>query len=205
MLLRTQCSAADVRHNTVRRVQPLAWVLAAALAGAACSGATDPVARFDTLSYSPALFALNGSPLGSPTAVNTPVASVVRADATYNFDIAMDIDGQGRPVVLTQRAVGTPAVGAGRQVSLQVLAGGFDAVLRAPGGSWVADSMLTLTVGQVVGIRVSSPVCQFDFSPYIYSKLVVDSVQVGSRRLWLTMLTNPNCGFRSLEPGRPRD
>lgn len=172
---------------------------------AACEGTTDLAARFDNLEYDAEVFALNGTPIGAPTAINTVFATTVRPDPTYDFDVAFDLDAQGRPLLYAQRRIGHPANGAGRQVSLQPMEGPFQSVERAPESRWVADSLLTVAVGEVVVVRVVASICQFDFSPYVFSKLVVDSVDVASRQLWVTALTNPNCGFRSLQPGRPRN
>ena len=182
----------------------LTAALIAAVAGA-CDGTNDPIARFDTVTYRPALYAINGSPIGVPTAINTAIGSGVRPDAAYDFDVAFDLDAQNRPVLYTQRSIGRPVGGAGRQVSLQLVAQAFADVERAPETKWVADSVLTLTVGEVAVVRVVSVLCQFDLSPYVFSKLVVDSVHIPTRRIWVTALTNPNCGFRSLQPGRPRN
>jgi hypothetical protein len=172
---------------------------------AACDGTNDPIARFDNVTYRPALYAINGSPIGAPTAINTAIGSGVRPDASYDFDVAFDLDDQNRPVLYTQRRIGRPVSGAGRQVSLQPVTQAFDDVERAPETQWVADSVLTVTVGQVAVVRVVSVLCQFDLSPYVFSKFVVDSIHVSTRRIWVTALTNPNCGFRSLQPGRPRN
>lgn len=182
---------------------PVAGLVLCAVA--ACSDSTDLSARFDNLSYTASLYALNGSPVGAPTAINTVFAASVRPDATYDFDVAVDLDGQGRPVLYAQRALGKPAGGQGRQVALQKVDGPFTAVERAPDSRWVVDSLLTLEVGEVAVVRVAATICQFDFSPFVFSKLVVDSVSAAGRRVWMTALTNPNCGFRSLQPGRPRN
>jgi hypothetical protein len=192
--------------TTVMRRRPAAgFALAVCAAAAACSGATDLVARFDNLTYQPALYALNGSPIGAPTAINTVFAATVRPDATFDFDVAFDLDAQGRAIVYAQRRLGHPAGAAGRQVSLQPGDGPFDAVERAPESQWVADSLLAIAVGEVVLVRVVASICQFDLSPYVFSKIALDSVDVANRRLWVSALTNPNCGFRSLQPGRPRN
>jgi len=185
---------------------PVRGTLTAALfaAAVACDGTNDPIARFDTVTYRPALYALNGSPIGAPTAINTAIGSGVRPDAAYDFDVAFDLDSQNRPVLYTQRSIGRPVGGAGRQVSLQPVVEAFDDLERAPETRWVSDSVLTLTVGEVAAVRVVSVLCQFDLSPYVFTKVVVDSIHVPSRRMWVTALTNPNCGFRSLQPGRPR-
>lgn len=170
---------------------------------AACSGLNDPVAGFDTVRYNSALFAINGSPAGAATAINTANALTVRVGVTFEFDVAFDIDATGRAVVLTQRAVGLPQNAVGHTVALQPLTGTFDSILEAPDGGWVADSVLTVGVGQVFAVRASANVCQLFGSPFLYSKAVVDSIRTSERRMWLTVVTDPNCGFRSFGPGRP--
>jgi hypothetical protein len=170
---------------------------------AGCSGLNDPFAGFDTVTYVSAVSAINGSPAGAATAINTATALTVRAGVTYEFDVAFDIDGTGRAVVLTQRAVGLPQNAVGHTVSLQPLTGAFESILEAPDGGWVSDSVLTVNVGQSFAVRASANVCQLFGSPFLYSKAVVDSVNITDRRLWLTVVTDPNCGFRSFAPGRP--
>ena len=183
--------------------QILSSVALAALLCSACGDATDAVAGRDTVTYKSSVFAVNGSSIGSPTAINTSTATTVRAEIGYDFDIAFDIDGTGKAVVMTQRFVGAPFGTTGRPVSLQLMPGSFDAVLEAPANGWVADSMVTIGVGDVVAVRANVSACAIDFSPFMYTKLVVDSLNAATRNLWLTLVTDPNCGFRSLEPGRP--
>ena len=170
----------------------------------ACTGGTDLVANIDTVTYNSALFALNGTPVGSPVAINTSLAATVRIEAIYDFDVAFDLDTSGNTVVYTQRRVGLPLGSSGRQVGLQVMPGAFGAVTQAPNGGWAFDSTLTVTLGQVVALRTQTPLCQFEISPYLYSKFMVDSVSVTLRRIWVTTLTDPDCGFRDLVPGRPK-
>ncbi|HXV15620.1 MAG TPA: hypothetical protein VD758_02510, partial [Gemmatimonadaceae bacterium] len=45
--------------------------------------------------------------------------------------------------------------------------------------------------------------CQFDISPYIYTKMLVDSIAVDTRTIVLQTVLDPNCGFRSFESGIP--
>jgi hypothetical protein len=178
-------------------------VASSALLVAACEGLNDPFAGFETIEFNSQVFAINGSPIGAPTAINTASALTVRAEVGYEFDIAFDLDESGRPVVLSQRAVGLPQNAIGHGVSLQRLTGPFESILDAPEGGWVADSLLTVAVGESFAVRASAGVCQLFGSPFLYSKAVVDSISVSSRKLWLTVVTDPNCGFRSFAAGRP--
>ncbi len=177
-------------------------VMLAALA--ACSDDGRFPAQFDTATYSVEVGAINGTPLGEPAALSTIDRRAVRLDATYNFDVAFDIDDAGRPVVIPQGLVGTPA-GAARPVGLQRLGTSFEDATMAPRATsgWLYDSTLTVVPGEIVGVQSRPSICDFDFDPYVYSKLRVDSVRPSIRRLYVTALTNPNCGYRSLVPGRP--
>jgi hypothetical protein len=184
-----------------RRVLIIAPALT--LVAAACGSVTDSIANSDTFTYKSALFSLNGSPIGAPNAINTPNGATVRAEIGYAFDIAFDLDPSGTPVIMTQRTVGSPLGSAGHMVSLQKIPGTFASVTEAPTGGWIADSVLTVAVGDVFGVRANVAACQIDVSPFMYSKIVVDSVLVSERRLWVSVVTDPNCGFRSFAPGRP--
>jgi hypothetical protein len=61
--------------------------------------------------------------------------------------------------------------------------------------------------GQVVVVQSVrngvNDACQFDISPYIYTKLTVDSISLATRALRVTAVVDPNCGFRSFESGIP--
>jgi hypothetical protein len=50
----------------------------------------------------------------------------------------------------------------------------------------------------------ASDACQFDISPYIYTKLKIDSVVPANRSIFVTAVLDPNCGFRSFETGIPK-
>jgi hypothetical protein len=170
---------------------------------AACSGLNDPIAGYDNARYNSALYAINGTPIGVATAINTATALTVRAEVGYDFDVAFDLDGTGKPVVISQRAVGMPQNAIGHPVALQAATGTFESVAEAPSKGWVTDSLLTVAVGQPFVVRTTANVCQVYASPYIYSKAVVDSIDVPARRLYLSVVTDPNCGFRSFSTGRP--
>jgi hypothetical protein len=96
--------------------------------------------------------------------------------------------------------------GAGRPTAFVRLGSSFEAATLAPRATsrdWIRDSALRVDVGEVIGVRMQPGSCVFDFEPYMYGKVRVDSVDVARRRLYLRAVINPNCGYRSLEPGRP--
>jgi len=151
------------------------------------------------------VFALTGTPAAYPSGINTYIRSAVRVDGNATFDVAFDIDAQGRALVHpVQKVVST--VTSGRRVGLRRVSGNFDGITIAPTGTY-ADSTIVASKGDIIivqSIRNSSgDVCQFDISPYIYAKLKIDSIAVDTRTLVVRSLLDPNCGFRSFESGIP--
>jgi hypothetical protein len=45
--------------------------------------------------------------------------------------------------------------------------------------------------------------CLYDPAPHIYAKVVIDSVQLATRAIYLRQVMDPNCGYRSFLPGLP--
>ena len=162
--------------------------------------ATTPVA-----SGTVAVLALTGTAPNAPSAlVLRGVPTVISPEAaSAEFDLAVDIDASGNavfyPVALVDRR-------ATRAVAMQRVDQPYDSVARAPRGTYVGDSSVTLGVGDVAAVRVTiAEACPYSGSPYFYSKIVVDQVSVAARTVVIRATTNPNCGFRSFAPGVPRD
>ncbi len=185
---------------------PAALVLALAVVLGACGTDGRFPAQFDTETFLFQLGAINGTPISEPAALSIVDARAVRLDQGFAFDVAFDIDAQGRPVVLPPALVGNSGT-ASRPVALQRLGTSWEAATIAPRATrgWSTDSAYTLAAGEVIGVRLQPGQCLFDFDPYQFAKLRVDSIAPATRRLFVTVLFNPNCGYRSLVPGRPTD
>ncbi|MDQ3951334.1 MAG: hypothetical protein M3282_13455 [Gemmatimonadota bacterium] len=197
---------------TARLRAGLAAATFAAAAMLACGDPNAPVASFDNYADTLELYALNGAPRAAPTAIRLIAGAVtgtaaVTTDGGFGFDVAVDIDAQGRPVLYPVRAVAAPFIGVHR-VGIRRTTNAFDSVARAPVGNYAYDSLAVLTVGEVVLIETADPeACRSLFGGgVIYAKMVVDSVRAASRRIFARVTADPNCGFRSLVvPGRPAD
>ena len=162
------------------------------------------VATRDTVTDTLAVYALTGSPLAFPTALVTPAHTVVRADASLEFDVAFDIDAQGNALLYPFRLVVDPTA-ARRTVGIQRMNVPFDSVRRAPTGGYRYDSVTVVPEGAVAVIQAQRDVeCRFDFSRTIYSKIVIDDIDPVTRRIDFRILVDPACGFRDLVPGRPK-
>lgn len=152
------------------------------------------------------VFALTGTPPSYPSGVSIVASQAVRVDGFAAFDVALDIDENGRPVVYPVKLV-VASPGTARPVGLQKAAGSFEAVLEAPSTGYNNDAKVVLAPGETVVIQSpyngSGDICQFALSPYLYAKITVDSVKLDSRILYLRMGIDPNCGFRSFADGVP--
>jgi len=191
---------------TARLRAGLAAASLAAAALLACGDPNAPRANFKTYTDTLALYALNGSPRGAPTAVRlygkvAGLSTGVVTDASYVFDVAVDINDEGRPVLYPVRAVAAPFIGAHR-VGVRRQTGAFESILEAPRGDYAYDSLAVLTVGETVliesaDLEASRPCFG---SNAIYGKVIVDSIRLSTRRGFARVTANPNCGFRALEP-----
>jgi hypothetical protein len=185
----------------------------------ACGDPTRPDASFETAQDTLAAFAINGTPPGFPSGLSLvggtapsgllgggfPV--LTRVDGSLNFDVAFDIDNAGNAVVYPLGSVASP-IGSTRAVGLQRVSGTFESATEAPGGTYQVDSAFVALPGEVIVVEAPSPgYCGAlgSFAQNVYAKLTVDSVRTADRTVFFRVMVDPNCGFRSLAPGRPRD
>jgi len=144
------------------------------------------------------LFALEGTPLTTPSAYKLSGRQLVRTDQSADFDFAFNIDASNRAVLLPTGAVGLPQ-GSGIQVATQ----GFDALTVAPTGGYVLDQPVAVDVDVVALVRSRTLGCSFGLSVPLYAKLHVLTVDLVARRIDFEILVDQNCGYRGLETGYP--
>lgn len=183
-----------------RRV--LLTVLAVVLGAVACQDPFKLTARSINIDVGFELWAMSGSPAAYPSGLLVPQASVVRLDAAGSFDLAFDIDANGRLVVLPVSSVVSPIAGT-RLIGFQRASGIYNALLEAPKDGWLNDTLFLVNEGQSFFVKVATQFCQFDLRQDIYAKFYVDSVVPAERRIKLSARVNPNCGFRALTSGIP--
>jgi len=151
------------------------------------------------------VFALTGTPAAYPSGINTFIRAAVRVDGNANFDVAFDLDTQGNVVIYPVQKV-VSSLSNTRKVGLRKVEGTFESVTIAPEGTY-ADSTVVAAPADVVVLQSArngaNDACQFDISPYIYTKLQVDSVAPATRTIFVKTVLDPNCGFRSFESGIP--
>jgi hypothetical protein len=196
---------------TARLRAGLAAATFAAAAMLACGDPNRPVATFENYADTLELYTLNGAPRGAPAAKRLLAGALagnagVTTDAAFAFDVAVDIDALGRPVLYPVRAVAAPFLGRHR-VGIRRTTDAFESIERAPQGEYRYDSLAVLAVGEVVLIESADPqACNVFLGGVIYAKMIVDSVRAPARRVFARVTADPNCGFRSLVvPGVPAD
>ncbi len=172
----------------------------------ACGNVANLQATLPTTVDTLSLWALSGTPPSYPSAISIVARQIVRVDGFAAFDIAFDIDANGKTVVYPVKLVVTSPSGS-RQIGMQKVSGTFDQVLTAPSSGFETDSSLVMAPGEVLAIEsphnASGDVCQFAVSPNLYAKVGLDSVNLATRIIYLRMGFDPNCGFRSFATGIP--
>ena len=151
------------------------------------------------------VFALTGTPAQYPSGINTYVRAAVRVDGNANFDVAFDLDPQGRAIIYPVQKI-VSSLSSTRRVGLRRVTGEFDDITIAPSGTY-ADSTIVASAGDIIVVQAqrngAGDACQFDISPYIYTKMLVDSIATDTRTVIVQTVLDPNCGFRSFETGIP--
>lgn len=157
------------------------------------------------------VFALTGTPPSYPAAFLSSSGAVTRADGSFNFDVAFDINPSNEVIVYPQKLIGVPCVAGavncggtagGKPVGLQRITVAFDSLERAPTAGYQFDSTFALTPGQSLVMQVqSAAACPLSFSTLMYSKIIVDSIDTTRRSIYFRSVNDPNCGYRSLIPG----
>ena len=148
--------------------------------------------------------ALTGSPLITATAIAFPARAVAQVDGSYNFDVAFDIDANGNVILMPPELVGQNPAG-NRLVGILRLTGSYDNITEAPLSGYTVDSVTVVSRGQPVVVQAQEPVCATSNpgAPYLYAKLVVDSVDVVGRGIYGRAMIGGDCGYRQLIPGIP--
>ncbi|MEO5579968.1 MAG: hypothetical protein ABIR58_04865 [Gemmatimonadaceae bacterium] len=190
----------------MRHCRTTLGLVAGVLLVAGCGEANLFNASLPTARDSYTIFALTGSPVAYPSGINTFIRQAVRVDGNANFDVAFDIDAAGDAIVYPARLI-VSSLSGNRPVGLQKVAGTFESVLSAPRGKYVDSLAVAAKAGAVIVIEAarngSGDVCQFSISPFIYTKLLIESIVPATRTIIVQSVLNPNCGSRSFEPGIP--
>jgi hypothetical protein len=143
------------------------------------------------------LYALQGTPIGTPSAYALIGPEIVHTDQTALFDFAFNIDSQ--PIFLPS---GTFS-GLQRNSGLQKSNTPFNNIITAPTEGYVIDQPLVISVGLVALMRSRSEVCSDGQSRPLYGKMRVLALDLSARTVQFEVLVDQNCGYLGLAPGLP--
>jgi hypothetical protein len=176
--------------------------VALATAAVACGDPTVPKATIVNVPLSYSVYGLTGAPPATANAMNL-FGGPARADASFDFDVALDLDPTGKILVYPVRAVAGSLAGlVPTRVGLQTVSGSFESVRAAPDRGYDTLSVKTIAPGTTVVaelVDLVSGLCLYSLNgSSTYAKFVVDSVITSSRRFYVRSVGNANCGYKSL-------
>ena len=176
-------------------------VVALAVLAVACGAPTKPKATYANALSSYSLYAFTGAPVNAATAISF-LGGAARADASFAFDVAFDLDASGRPIVYPVRAIASDLAGSVKRVGLQVVPGAFETVLQVPATGYDTLAARSVNVGDVIAVELLDLTsCIYSLGgQMLYAKLTVDSVNASARKLYARTVLDPNCGYRSVVP-----
>lgn len=187
-----------------RLLPVLLAVATSALAG--CQRADFFGPRIPVLRARLVLFGATDSPTHFPSAVGISGVTVFesRADIELNgslfYDIVFDIEqplvgGPRIRVIPVRQWVLAPTLSL-PSVALRASNDRFESVNTVPTDGFTADSVLVVQPKQTFFVQTNR--C-LGFQSNQFSKIIVDSVDVATRRMALRVVTDPNCGQRTVD------
>ena len=186
----------------LRRATLLCALIGVAAAASACSDPYAMKAQYTNATQIFVVHALSGSALNFSSALSLPAKATTKVDGSFSFDVAFDLNAKGDVVFLPPHTVGENPLG-NRQVGIQKATTTYDLVTLAPTAGYTYDSVTVAKRGETVIVQAPSTTCSLYALPYLYAKVVVDSIDPTTRTLYGRTMINSNCTFRSLEAGLP--
>ncbi|HVA58674.1 MAG: hypothetical protein WBQ26_07775 [Gemmatimonadaceae bacterium] len=183
---------------------PTIFSAALVVLGTGCGALSAPKAQFPVTITSPIVYALNGAAPSTPAGLDFLTGSPVVVSASFAFNVALDIDSQGRVVVYPARRVADSLVTT-VAVGLQKINANFDDYTQAAKSGYVVDSTLVVPVGTTIGFNVydTTTCTAYSLGSSYYGKFVVDSIDPVHRALYVRFASDPNCGYVTLTSGLP--
>jgi hypothetical protein len=172
------------------------------LAAVACSdsnGLPDPqlpnVERTDTL------YSLMGTPVATPSGYALEGGRRIRTDQTDAFDFVYNVETSGRHVFLPRAALGidtSNSVNPGFQARSEP----FEGITLARSNGYIDNVPIPLALGERYVVR-SRVTCGLGVPKY--AKIEILSFDDVAKTIAFRILVDDNCGFKSLEPGLPKN
>lgn len=188
---------------SLRRASLILLGIAASAALAGCSGnITLRPAVFQNRTDTLQLWAATGTPVFLPSAYIISTKSPARLDQISYFDFLYDVTPEGESILLPLAAAASTGTSVGNPGLLPTTTP-YDSILIAQQTGFITADTLRIRVGDTFFARSRPSSGCFLGIPF-YAKLQVLAIKPEDRSLYIQILANINCGYRSLEPGLPK-
>jgi hypothetical protein len=169
----------------------------------ACSDANSiPAATATNAVDTVVVYAISGTEVFRPSGYAMTQRNAVRLDNTTSADFGYDRTPDGRDVILPGRMLGHPGA-SGVDPGLQHTDLAFDSITVAETNNYKTLDTVAVAVGDVLYLRSRIPANCFLGVP-AYGKVEVLGFDAVNRTLRFRVLANLNCGYKSLQPGIPK-
>jgi hypothetical protein len=149
------------------------------------------------------LYALDRTPLTSPSAYAIIGRTAVLTYQTAAFDFAFNFDSLQRPVFLPTGALRYAAVDTAAQPGLQAVTSTFDNTTLAPTEGYEVNQPFVVDPAKVTIARSRAEVCPDGTTAPLFAKIQVLAIDAVARTIRFMVLANQNCAYRGLVPGIP--
>ncbi len=145
------------------------------------------------------LFAVEGTPVGTPSGYSIIDGQAVRIDQRPDFDFVYGLPAGVGPSLLPPGALGL-AQNLSLRPGILEPSDGFDDLEIAQLNGYRTEDTISVAIGQTFVAR-SRVACGLGVP--MYAKLRILSIDPLQRSVTLETLPNRNCGYRGLQPGLP--
>lgn len=154
------------------------------------------------------LFALNGTPVGTPSAYDMITLAEVQIFRSNSWDFVFDLgpdSSYGLGTTGDTIAVLLPRAYMGFQEDGGLLWStvGFDSVQVAPTTGYEKTKPTRIRSGDTIIATSRDQQCNFSQIYPRYAKLFIESIDLASRSAVIVVIIDPNCGYRGLTSGIP--
>ncbi|MGH7593221.1 MAG: hypothetical protein ACRELE_05155 [Gemmatimonadales bacterium] len=180
----------------IRRLALLAGIAATA----ACSANQLAPAQVSNTVDTTTMGSLSGAALEYPSAFDITIGQAVRTDQTPAFDFVYTIDSLGQHLLLPLHAIAGLGNASGNNPGFIRQTLTFAQITVAPTDTYLTTDTLVIAPGDVLIAR-SRIACYLGVPQY--AKLQVLDFNDVLKTVRLQMLSDTNCGYKSLQPGTP--
>lgn len=186
------------------RATTVAALLAFAVVGACSDPNAIPLAGIDNVVTTDTIWSIERGTLQQPTAYSLNRSSTVRTwEVGTDFEFLLSFDSSNTARFIPLGGLGLAASGSVkpglRRGSASVI---FDSMVKAPLNGYLTVDSLVLAEGDRFYVRTAVNTCSLYGVP-LYAKVEVVDIDTALANVTFKVLSDQNCGYRGLRPGKP--